>query len=284
MGLYDRDYVQDDYHSQYGGRPNVRMMMPQLTPVVKWLLIINIVVFLPSAVPDVMAGLRRWFAVWPVTVGTSLQIWRLLTYQFLHGGVGHILVNMLFLYFFGPMLERFWGSRKFLVFYLICGTIGGVFYPILVHAGWLDEGYLVGASGSILGMLAAAALLFPNMIVYVFGVIPMKMALLAAIMAVISIMTLLAPAQYPNAGGEAAHLGGMVAGAVYVLSENWRRKMKLKMGQGAWQKKMSTQQDLQAEVDRILEKVHQKGIHSLTFKEKRILKQATKAEQTRKGL
>jgi hypothetical protein len=97
-------------------------------------------------------------------------------------------------------------------------------------------------------------------------------------------MTLLAPAQYPNAGGEAAHLGGMVAGAVYVLTENWRRKMKLKMGQGAWQKKMSTQQDLQAEVDRILEKVHQKGIHSLTFKEKRILKQATKAEQTRKGL
>ncbi len=283
MGLYDRDYTQEGYDSHSGGRPNLRMLMPQLTPVVKWLLIINIAVFLIGyIIPRLGDLIRDWCAVWPVTIGKTLQIWRLVTYQFLHGGLGHIFWNMFVLFFFGPMLERFWGSRKYLVFYLICGAMGGIFYPILTHIGWLQAGKLVGASGSILGMLAAAAILFPSMIVYVFGIFPMKMSLMAAILAVMSILSILRPDVSLNAEGEAAHLGGMVAGALYVLTENWRRKRKLRAGSGTWEKKLAAQGNLQAEVDRILEKVHQKGIHSLSFKEKRILRQATKAEQMRK--
>ena len=282
MGLYDRDYTQADFQSQYRHAAHPRMSFPRLTPVVKWLLIVNIVVFLSGfLIPKFGAFLLYWFSVWPKDLGMSMQIWRLITYQFLHGGLGHIFWNMFILFFFGSMLERLWGSRKFLTFYLVCGATGGIFYPILAHIGWLDVAFLIGASGSILGMLAAAAILFPNMIVYVFGVFPLRMSIVAIILVVMSILPLLRPDVSANAGGEAAHLGGMVAGAIYVISEKWRQKFKMKVQTGIWQKKMTEHRDLQLELDRILKKVHDHGLHSLTHREKKILKQATKSEQMR---
>lgn len=283
MGLYDRDYTQENYQSQYRSAPHMRIQFPSITPVVKWLLIINIAAFLAGyLIPGLGIIELDWFSVWPETFGTSIQLWRYITYQFLHGGLGHIFWNMFVLYFFGTMLEKLWGSRKFLTFYLICGSTGGIFYPFLVHIGWLPCAHLIGASGSILGMLAAAAILFPRMIVYVFGIFPMKMSILAIIIGVMSLLSILRPDVSPNAGGDAAHIGGMCAGAIYVLSERWRQGMKLKIHKNIWQKKMIDHRDLQMEVDRILKKVHDKGMHSLTYKEKKVLKQATKAEQMRK--
>lgn len=281
MGLYDRDYTQENFQSQYHSAPHMRIQFPQITPVVKWLLIINIAVFLLGYLFRLEGFLFEWFAVWPINTKTTLQIWRYITYQFLHAGLGHIFFNMLVLYFFGTMLEKLWGSKKFLIFYLICGSTGGIFYPLLAHIGWLGVAKLVGASGSILGMLAAAAILFPRMIVYVFGVIPMRMSILAIIIGVISLLSILRPDVSPNAGGEAAHLGGMCAGAVYILSEKWRSRVKMKIHNNIWQKRVTDHRDLQMEVDRILKKVHDKGMHSLTYQEKKILKQATKAEQMR---
>ena len=285
MGLYDRDYTQADFESGHRYGQHMRMAMPKITPVVKWLLIINVSVFVIMFLIDPLASFFfHWFSVYPATVLTSLQIWRLVTYQFLHDGIRHIFGNMLILFFFGPMLERFWGSRKFLTFYLICGAIGGLLYPFLVLVGWLDVAYLVGASGSILGMLAAGAILFPNMMIYILGIIPIKLRVIAIIIVAISIIILLRPDKVGNAGGQAAHLGGMVAGAVYVLSQSWRDKFRLKLRSGSWDKKMTSQRNLQVEVDRILEKVHREGIQSLTMKEKRILRQATRAEHTRNKL
>ena len=282
MGLYDRDYTQADFRSQYRHSPHMRIAFPRITPVVKWLLIINICVFLLGfLIPQIRNIIFYWFSVWPKTPGMSLQIWRVITYQFLHGGLGHIFWNMFVLFFFGPMLERFWGSRKFLTFYLICGAMGGILYPILAHIGWLRTAPLVGASGSILGMLAAAAILFPKMLVYVFGIFPLKMSVLAIILAVMSILSLLRPDVVDNAGGEAAHLGGMVAGAIYVLTEKHRQRLKIKVQNGIWERKKVEQRDLHLEVDRILKKVHDHGLHSLTHKEKKVLKQATKSEQMR---
>ena len=282
MGLYDRDYTQENFQSPGHSAPHMRIQFPRITPVVKWLLIINIVAFLSGhLIPRFGIFLLDWFSVWPESFGTTMQIWRYITYQFLHGSLGHIFMNMFILYFFGTMIENLWGSRKFLTFYLICGTTGGIFYPILAHIGWLRLAHLIGASGSILGMLAAAAILFPRMIVYVFGVFPLKMYVLAIILAAISILNILRPDISPNAGGEAAHLGGMCAGAIYVLSERWRQRLKMRIHKNIWRKNMTEQRDLQWEVDRILKKVHNKGMHSLTSKEKKILKQATNTEHMR---
>ena len=287
MGLYDRDYTQADFESGPGHAPHVRLSMPKITSVVKWLLIINVVVFLPTfLIPPLKSFVFDWFSVYPATLGTTLQLWRLVTYQFLHSttGFGHIFWNMLWLYFFGTMLEPVWGSRKFLTFYLICGIAGGVLYPLLALVGWLDVGPLVGASGSILGVLVAVAILFPTSRILFFGLFPVRVRIVAIIFLVFAVLTLLRPYQIGNAGGEAAHLGGMIAGAVYVFSQSSRDRLSLKLRSDAWEKKMTAQRNLQVEVDRILEKVHNQGIQSLTSKEKRTLEQATKTEQMRNRL
>lgn len=282
MGLYDRDYTRADFQSQFRHAPQMRMTFPKITPIVKWLLIINISVFIPSFLFRNTIGefFYNWFSVYPASTMMSLQLWRVITYQFLHDiyGFGHIFVNMLVLFFFGPMLERTWGSRKFLIFYLVCGAMGGLLYPICVFAGWLKVGPLVGASGSILGLLTAAAILFPNSIVLVMFVFPMRLCVLAIILAIVSIMNLFSGY---NAGGEVAHLAGMAAGAIYVFWRPLRDKFNSRVRTGQWEKKIAEQRNLQIEVDRILQKVHDTGIHSLTHKEKKILKQATKAEQMR---
>ena len=285
MGLYDRDYTQADFQSQQHYAPRMRLNFPRLTPVVKWLIIINISVFVVTFLFNRLAIFTlSWLSVYPVTIGMSLQLWRIITYQFLHdtGGFGHIFWNMLILYFLGTMLEKHWNSRKFLVFYLACGAMGGILYPILVLVGWLQTAPLIGASGAILGILAACALSFPQVKVLVWGVFPIRLSTLAIILCFISIFSILRPDRIVNAGGEAAHLAGMAAGAAYVLSGPWRSKFKVKMTAGQrWEKKMAEQRNLQIELDRILDKVHKSGIHNLTSKEKRTLRKATKAEQMR---
>ncbi len=284
MGLYDRDYTQEDFKPQFRYSP--QMSMPRISSVVKWLLIINITVYIPCAVSKTIGNfIYHWFSVWPVSTGTSLQLWRVITYQFLHStsDISHIFFNMLVLFFFGPMLEGIWGGRKFLIFYLICGAAGGLLYPMLVLSSAISiPAKLVGASGAILGMLAAGALLFPNSIVLIMFIFPIKLWILAIILAAISILNLFSGTM--NQGGEVAHLAGMAAGAIYVLSDSWRGRLKFKYSANKWEKKISEQRNLQIELDRILEKVHKSGIHSLSLKEKRTLKKATKAEQMKNRL
>jgi len=269
--------------------PQMRFAFPKITPVVKWLLIINIAVyfieavFLPILPPKEfeLTIFDHLFAVFPSTWFNSLQLWRLITYQFLHGGVWHLFINMLGLYFLGPTLERHWASKKFLIFYLSCGLAGGLFFTLLVSVGFLESGPMVGASGAILGLLAACAILFPQFVVFIlFFPVPIRVA--AVGLTLIYIINLLTGGY--NAGGDAAHLAGLAAGAIYVVSKSWRRKMTLKIRSSRWQKKAQAQQDLQRELDRILEKVHQSGIHSLTSKEKKTLKKATEKEKMRTGL
>jgi membrane associated rhomboid family serine protease len=252
--------------------------MPHITPVVKWLLIINVAVFLIGAIiPKLNDLIEYWFSVLTVSkITIFLQPWRYITYQFLHHGLWHIFFNMLILFFFGPMFERQWGSKRFIRFYLICGAAGGILYSSLVLLNVLGPGLLVGASGAIYGLLAATAVLYPSMRVYIFGVFPMPMAVVALLMVAFSVSRFLGGV---NAGGEAAHLAGLAAGALMIVYQPWMSKRRLKKSDGAWQRKMQMQQDFQSEIDRILDKVHTQGVKSLTRKEKSILKRATEIEQ-----
>jgi membrane associated rhomboid family serine protease len=289
MGLYDRDYTRADFQSQFRHAPQMRMTFPKISPVVKWLLIANFAVFfigelflprniiVPGLTPRINF-LEKWCSVFPYSFASAIQVWRLVTYQFLHADVIHILFNMLGLFFLGPTLERHWGSRKFLIFYLSCGVAGGISYTLLVAFNFLLSGPMVGASGAILGMLAACAILFPQFVVFIFLFpVPIRVAAIGlTIMYFFFVVT-----RGPNAGGHAAHLAGMAAGAIYVFWQPLRDRYKSRVRTGQWEKKVTEQRILQIEVDRILQKVHDSGIHSLTHKEKKILKQATKAEQKR---
>ena len=284
MGLYDRDYSQERYQRAYHYGPPIRMGLPKVTSVVKRLLIINIVVFLTSIIIRPLGVLvYDWFQLDPTTLARALQLWRLVTYQFLHGNIWHIFFNMIGLYFLGPTLERHWGGRKFLVFYLSCGAAGGVFYLLLVAVDFLPAMPMVGASGAILGMLAACAILFPHIRLFIFPLFfPIKIRTAAIIFSAMYLFFVVTKAA--NAGGHAAHLAGMAAGDIYVFSQSWQTKVKMKLQTSVRRKKAAEQQNLQMELDGILDKVHEHGVHSLTPKEKRILKRATEAEQTRNKL
>jgi membrane associated rhomboid family serine protease len=283
MGLYERDYTQEQNDAQSRYSPQMRLGFPSITPVVKWLLIANVSVFLIDTIFSSQEGtgmtfLQRYFALYPVSWPYIAQIWRLVTYQFLHWGLSHIFWNMLGLFFLGPSLERQWGGRKFLTFYLSCGAAGGLFYILLVKVGFLAAGPMVGASGAILGVLTACAILFPHFVVFII-IFPVPIRVAAVILMGMAFFTVLSKGA--NAGGEACHFAGIAVGAMYVLSDSWRAALKLRFKASRWDKYIESERRLRLEVDRILKKVHDSGIQSLTSSEKRILKKATHFEQER---
>ena len=279
MGLYDRDYTQQENDPQQ----QMRLGLPSITPAVKWLLIINSVIYLVNVL---IAGftnspftfLQDFLTVNPTSWHQIAQLWRLITYQFVHWDLQHIFWNMLGLFFLGPLLEQNWGSRKFLTFYLSCGAAGGVFYTLLVMVGFLPAGPMAGASGAILAVLTACAILFPHVVVF-FIIVPMPIRVAAILLIIMSAFTILSKGV--NAGGEAAHLAGIAAGAFYVLSDSWRTTLKLRFKSSSWERNRKKELRFRIEVDRILKKVHDSGLQSLTPSEKRLLKKATQLEQSR---
>jgi len=284
MGIYDRDYHRSDYEEQ-ASHPQMRFRFPQLTPMVKRLLIINVSVYLACIIIKPLGGLiYEWFSVDATSISRSFQLWRLIGYQFLHdpNSIRHLLWNMLGLYFLGPTLERFWHSKKFLYFYLACGTAAGVFYLLLANLGMVQVGVLVGASGAILGMLAACAILFPQFVVFLF-LFPVPIRVAAIIFILLYVANIFTGG--PNAGGDVAHLAGMAVGAGYVyLWPKWKNRSRIISHTDDWEKRFQKHNELQREVDRILEKVNRQGISSLTRKEKKVLSEATKLEQMKTKL
>jgi membrane associated rhomboid family serine protease len=261
----------------------MRFGLPRLTTAVKWLLIINVAVFLVEAISGQMeVGARNYFeewgAVFPQSWAYVAQVWRLVTYQFLHGSLMHVLFNMLGLFFLGPRLEAFWGMKRFVIYYLFCGAVAGLLYTTLALAGILSVGTLVGASGSILAILAACAILFPgDIIILLIFPLPIRVAALVLIgmFVVFSFVGC-------NKGGNVAHLGGMAAGAAYIWLGPRFDAIMTGRRRSAWDKKMEQQRRLQLEVDRILDKVHDQGLASLTRSEKKLLQEATRLEQTKR--
>lgn len=282
MGIYDRDYArphQEQYHSMGSGFRGI-------SPVVKWLLIINFTIFIadallfkdlaPEAPNTRFTVLDEYFSVLPISIPYALQIWRVITYQFLHGSVMHLAFNLLVLYFMGPFVERSFGSRTFLKFYLICGAAGGILYTVLALLIPSMAGSMVGASGAIYGVMAAVAIMAPQMKVLLWGIIPMTMIRLVILLVIVSLITI---AIGYNAGGEAAHLSGLAMGFLYMKYKPWFTRRRMERQKGAWAQKIERERNFQAEVDRTLDKVRREGINSLSNKEKKLLQEATRREQ-----
>jgi membrane associated rhomboid family serine protease len=273
MGIYDRDYVrpeQDQHYTMGGG-------VAGIPPVVKWLLIINFAVFLiANLMPDLGNYIYDYGSVFPKSFSNGVQVWRFITYQFLHAGVFHLVFNLMVLYFMGPFVERAWGSRAFLKFYLISGAAGGVVYTLLVLFRILEAGPMVGASGAIYGVVAAIAVMYPRMKVLLYGIIPMTMVWLVVLVVIMSLLNI---ASGKNAGGEAAHLTGLAVGFLYVKYKPWYTQWRMERKKGDWSRKIEHERNFHSEVDRILDKIRRDGIQSLSKREKQILQEATRREQ-----
>ena len=189
-----------------------------MTPVVKTLIWANVGVFVLWAL---FGGLRPYltyfFGLTPQLVLTRFWIWQPFTYMFLHGGIGHILFNMLILWMFGLQLERLWGSRFFLRYYFVTGIGAGVSTIVagLLPFAFSDPTYVtatIGASGAIYGLLMAFALYYPNTPILIFFLFPVPAKYFVMILGAIAFLSV------PQSAGVAhvAHLGGLVVGYFYL--------------------------------------------------------------------
>jgi membrane associated rhomboid family serine protease len=186
-----------------------------LTPAIKALVAVNVAAFLLSlAVPAItlQLGLR------PADVVESFSLWQPVTYMFLHGGIFHILFNMLALWMFGVELERMWGTRFFTKFYFVAGAGAAVTTLLLAFLpfGFARELYYsltIGASGAVYGILLAYARYFPHREIYLYFIFPIPAKYFVMIVGAISLLSSI------GAGGgvaHATHLGGLVAAYLYL--------------------------------------------------------------------
>jgi len=222
------------------------------TPAVKALLVANVVVFLFQTVAQslVQVNLEHLFGLVPYDVVHHLFLWQLVTYMFLHGGLFHIGFNMLALWMFGTELEALWGTQKFLRFYFITG-IGAAIMTTLVGPNSYTA--TIGASGAIYGLLAAYGLLFPDRIILLYFVLPIRAKYLVLILGLITFWSSLSA----TGGGVAhvAHLGGMIFGWLYLRGprlpklrigdsyQRWRQKRLRKKFQVYYQKTRGDEED-----------------------------------------
>lgn len=145
------------------------------------------------------------------------ELWRLFTYQFLHANLGHILFNMIALWFFGPVVEERFGHLRFLLYYLFCGVAAALFSSLLGYMGFFDPEWrfipMVGASGSIYGIMAACAVLFPHARVQLLFP-PVNLSVRQFALVVLGIACAVVIFQWNN-GGRRSRPPGRHAGRVY---------------------------------------------------------------------
>jgi membrane associated rhomboid family serine protease len=190
-------------------------------PVIKNLLIINGLVYFAQMVPTTANLLVYWFALWPmgtVSAAPDFWPWQLVSYGFLHGGLGHIFFNMFALWMFGAQLENAWGSKRFAIFYFVC-VIGAGLIQLLVM--WGVPVPTVGASGGVYGVLLAFGMMFPNQPIYVYFLFPIKAKWFVLIFGGIALWAGVTGTQAGIA--HFAHLGGMFFG--FLVIQYWRGKL-----------------------------------------------------------
>ena len=187
--------------------------MPPLQPVTRALLLINVAVFFLARLFG--GGIESVFALWPL--GTNFLPWQVATYAFLHGSFEHLFFNMLGLWMFGSELERIWGEKRFLQFYA-ASVLAAALAQLVVTAVMGSVYPTVGASGGLFGLLFAFAVMFPNRVILLFFVIPMKARYLVALYGLLELY--LGVSGHDSSVAHFAHLGGMVGG--FALIMYWR--------------------------------------------------------------
>lgn len=260
-----------------------------LTRWVKRLLIANTAIYLVMLLGLVPAG-------WIVrTFGFSaadllFHPWSPVTYMFIHGGFWHLFFNMLAVFFFGPPLERKWGGRYFVKFYLVAGLGGALFSALLYPV--IGPSVVIGASGAVFGLLLAFAMNWPEAPIYIWGVLPIKAKYFVGILGFFALF-----ATISGGGGNVAHwahLGGLATGFVFL---RYGDRIRFGVEKLVWKDKGSkvtvepgdamsygrakgpprprgrrrTNGDSLDKMDRILDKIREQGIDALTDEERGFL-------------
>ena len=203
------------YNLRY--RPTGFSTSGMFPPGVKWLLIANAIAFVVYflAFDTWLAGALNYLKLYPRMVA-SLALWQLVSYMFLHAGLGHLFFNMIGLWMFGAQLEQTWGTRKFLQYYFLCGIGAGVCVVLVDLLSGSPNIPTIGASGAIFGVLLAYGMYFPDNPIWVWFLFPVKAKWFVLGLGVINFLYLI---KSPGSGvSHVAHLGGMLIGYLYLRS------------------------------------------------------------------
>lgn len=341
MGIADRDYYgvgSGRGGMRGGGRAGIGSF--RFVSANTWLIIINTAVFLLDALLwEMKVGgsfavdsggtqTSRLLYAWghfSTYLGFSMiEVWRLVSFQFLHANLVHLFFNMFGLFIFGSIVEQHLGRRRYVAYYMVCGIFGGLAYMLLnlleavfglnVPGNFGSPSTpLVGASAGVFGVIVACAYLMPNQrVVLLFPPIPLKLSWMAYGYVAIAAFNLITGSR--NAGGEAAHLGGAVAGYFFIRNTHLlrdffdvfddsrkpqkpggpRRPPKQRTPRGGFRDTApaghigrergsgKTGAD-DSELDRVLAKVSASGIGSLTDKEREFLQTESARRQSTGG-
>jgi membrane associated rhomboid family serine protease len=283
--LEDRDYMSQPRYGRHLSLPLA-------------LIIVNAVIFvfelLVSGFAHSLYIENHYFALSKEGLGNGF-VWQLLTFQFMHAGLLHLVVNCWAIYVFGRAIEETIGREKFLILFLSSGVVGGV-CQVLVALLWpgLFGGPVVGASAGAFGLIAAYAVLFPEreLTLLLFFILPVRLSakmllMLSAVLAAVGIIFPL------DNVANAAHLGGMLAGVFFVrrfIQGRWRwpgaarprtfvsvpagKTSFWRRGAAEPEEEQSTDEFVKSAVDPILDKISRQGIQSLTAREREILEKA----------
>ncbi len=278
--------MQTNPFSRFTGRSSFRFGPgASVPPMVRLLLGINIGVFI-----------LEWLAGWHPIPNFALipgelwpyKLYTLVTYMFLHGGILHIGFNMFMLWMFGTAIEYAWGSQLFLRYYFVCGIGGGICQALVGLAFGGANIPIIGASAAIMGLLLAYGMMYPDQVVYLYGLIGIRMKYLVVGLVLLDLIGAL------GRGGSTvahfAHLGGMLFGWVYLNLDTQLNGVVRKMRATFARRKMdqngervyresgwsSPRRPGEASVDEILEKISEHGIESLTPREREILRDASR--------
>jgi len=221
------------------------------------------------------------------------RFWTPFTYMFMHAGIWHIAINMLWLYWMGQIFEEFLGNRRILGLYLLGGLAGALFYVVSfnllpVFRDLVHISVIVGASASVMAIVTATATQLPNYTIPIIFIGPVKLKWLALFLVIVDFLMI----AQSNPGGEISHLGGALMGFVYikrlqkgndwvtVIGNLFRRRPRLSnlkvVARNAGKK--GPAKPRQEEIDRVLDKISVSGYDSLNKEEKEILFRASKNE------
>ena len=266
-------------YTSSGFRNRFRNGSTVIPSAVKILLIINTVVFLLVEISGMQFELfYSNFGLVPAKVWASFMIWQPITYLFLHGGFIHLLFNMFVLWMFGKDLENQWGYIPFLKYYFACGIGAGIATSIF---GWGSYTPVIGASGAIYGLLLAYGLTYPNRLVYLYGIFPIKVKFMVIGMGVIAFFASMTSTN--STVSHITHIAGMVVGLIYLQSKLnfknlklWLIDRKIHSLNVKISKRENSDHQLQKKVDKILEKLNTEGWDGLTEAEQKVLHTASK--------
>ena len=248
----------------------------RLSPAVKLLLIANTVSYLLGKV--IGPAYIHVFGLVPESVLSRFFIWQVVTYLFLHGCFFHLFFNMFALWMFGSELEWNWGSRFFLKFYFLTGIGAGIITVLFSKMPGIPT---IGASGAVFAVLMAFALTYPNRLIFLSFLFPVKAKYL---MMIFFFIEFISGFRYVIDGiGHLTHLGGMLIAYFYLRSGKVRQSLagglerrKRKRGIRVVKRRNDEQDRLKREVDRVLDKISKEGMENLTEEEWDILQRASR--------